>query len=86
MATQAHTHYLPFFVRRDADGREQAVCGTYVTATELAPEGRTPTCWGCALWLHEVDRPTRSADERARVLARITEATPYGEPWEERTA
>ncbi len=79
----AHTHYLPFFIRRDAEGREQAACGTFVTAEELAPAERTPSCWGCALWLHEVDNPTRHAEERARVLAKITAETPCGEPMEQ---
>ena len=27
-------HYLPAFVRRDAEGREQAVCGTFITAAD----------------------------------------------------
>jgi hypothetical protein len=84
--TDTRTHYLPFFTHRLADGREVAVCGNPVTAEQIAPEGRTPTCWGCALWLHEVEHPTRWADERARVLAQITAAAPYGEPIEERTA
>jgi len=73
------SHILPFFTRRERDGREEAVCGTYVTAADLAPANTTPTCWGCALWLEEVERPTQRADERARVLARITESAPWGE-------
>ena len=48
------THGLPYFVRRDAEGREQAVCGTFVTAEQLAPQETAPTCVGCALWFEHV--------------------------------
>lgn len=67
-------HILPFFTRRDLDGREQAVCGQFVTAGELAPRETVPTCWGCAVWAENID-----VIEPARVLATITEATPWGE-------
>ena len=46
--------------------------------------GYTPTCWGCAMWLHSLDHPHTTPTERARVLARITEETPYGEPMTDR--
>ena len=45
------THILPFFTRRDAQGREQSVCGRWVTAAELAPRETAPTCWGCAAYV-----------------------------------
>lgn len=60
---RTHTHALPFFTRRDAQGREQAVCGTYITARELAPLDRIPTCWGCAVWVREVEQPTREMEQ-----------------------
>ena len=77
-------HYLPAFVRRDADGREQAVCGTFITAAERLVPGDQTDCWGCRLWLHEVEHPHVTPQERARVLAQITEETPYGEPMTDR--
>ena len=73
-----HTHILPFFTRRDEQGREQAVCGVYVTAADMAPAERVPTCWGCAMWLHDVDRPSRHSDEPAKVVAMITDDAPWG--------
>ena len=77
------THYVPAMTRRNEQGQEQAICGTYVSAAQIAPADRTPQCWGCALWLHEVEHPHQQPAERARVLATITEAAPWGE---ERTA
>ena len=81
---KGHTHYLPFFTVNGPNGTQQSVCGQFVTAEQLAPEGRTPTCWGCALWLHEVAHPPQTPTERARVLAQITAETPWGVPLEAR--
>ena len=78
-----HTHYVPAFTRRDEQGRQQTACREFVPAAEVAPLGHTPTCWGCALWLHEVEYPQhREAADRARVLAKITADTPWGDPLE----
>lgn len=79
-----HTHYIPAFTRVDAHGRQQTACREYVGPAEVALLGHTPTCWGCALWLHEVEHPWqhREAADRARVLAKITAETPWGDPLE----
>ena len=69
-------HVLPFFTRRDAEGREQAVCGAFVTAAELAPTETAPSCWGCALWLDNLDV---IEPELGRVIATITPSAPWGE-------
>lgn len=79
-----HTHYVKGFTRRDEHGHEETACGQFVSASQVAPLGYTPTCWGCAMWLHEVDRPHQTPPERARVLARITEAEPYGVDYDDR--
>ena len=80
-----HTHYVKGFTRRDEHGHEETACGQFVGAADVAPIGYTPTCWGCRLWLHEVDHSHTTPTERARVLARITEAEPYGgEPMTDR--
>lgn len=42
------THAVPWFTRRLPDGREQATCGVFVTAREIAPNEKAPTCPGCA--------------------------------------
>ncbi len=73
-----HTHYVKGFTRRDEHGHEETACGQFVGASQVAPIGYTPTCWGCAMWLHSLDHPHTTPTERARVLARITEAEPYG--------
>ena len=73
-----HTHYVKGFTRRDEHGHEETACGQFVGASQVAPLGYTPTCWGCAMWLHSLDHPHTTPTERARVLARITEAEPYG--------
>ena len=79
-----HTHYVKGFTRRDEHGHEETACGQFVGASQVAPLGYTPTCWGCAMWLHSLDHPHTTPTERARVLARITEETPYGEPMTDR--
>ena len=73
-----HTHYVKGFTRRDEHGHEETACGQFVGASQVAPIGYTPTCWGCAMWLHSLDHPHTTPTERACVLARITEAEPYG--------
>ena len=79
-----HTHYVKGFTRRNEHGHEETACGQFVGASQVAPLGYTPTCWGCAMWLHSLDRPHTTPNERARVLARITKETPYGEPMTDR--
>lgn len=79
-----HTHYVKGFTRRDEHGHEETACGQFVGASQVAPIGYTPTCWGCAMWLHSLDHPHTTPTERARVLAQITEETPYGEPMTDR--
>ena len=73
-----HTHYVKGFTRRDEHGHEETACGQFVGASQVAPIGYTPTCWGCAMWLHSLDHPHTTPTERARVLARITEQEPFG--------
>lgn len=75
---EQHTHYVKGFTRRDEHGHEETACGQFVGASQVAPLGYTPTCWGCAMWLHSLDHPHTTPTERARVLARITEAEQYG--------
>jgi len=81
----AHTHvlhYIAAYTLNGPNGTQQAVCGQFVTAADLAPVGHTPTCWGCALWLHNVGtEPPRTSAEPARVLARITADAPWGAPF-----
>lgn len=50
-----YTHHVPWFTKRDAQGREQAVCLAYVTAEEVAQPETLPTCWGCAAWVDNLD-------------------------------
>ena len=50
-----HTHYVKGFTRRDEHGREETACGQFVGASEVAPLGYTPTCWGCAAWLQSLE-------------------------------
>lgn len=79
----AHTHYVTGFTRRNAQGHEETACGQFVRAVEVAADGHTPTCWCCAMWLHSLDGPPRvQPTEPARVLAQITEFTPWGSPME----
>lgn len=49
------THALPYFTRRLPDGREQTVCGQYVTADQIAPAETAPSCCGCAMWVENKD-------------------------------
>ena len=55
------THYVPFFTRKDAQGRQEAVCGTYVPLTQTVRVEQTPTCPGCRVWVEQVERPSRDA-------------------------
>lgn len=71
-------HYVPAFCRKDAEGREQSVCGQFITMAERLKPGERTDCWGCNLWFHEVEHPHSTPTERARVLARITEQEPFG--------
>lgn len=61
-----HTHVVPFFTRRLADGREETVCGLFVTADRIAPTETRPDCWGCAAWVDNMDviAPERAELER----------------------
>jgi len=79
---ERHTHYVPAFTRKNEQGQQETACRMFVSAANVAPLGVTPSCWGCALWLHEVEHPwqKREAADRARVLAKITSETPWGEP------
>lgn len=70
------SHILPFFTRRDREGREQAVCGAFVTASELGRPETRPDCWGCAVWLDNLDV---IAPAPARVIATISPETPWGD-------
>lgn len=71
-------HYVAAFCRKDADGREQSVCGQFIAPAERLKPGERTDCWGCNLWFHEVEHPHTTPTERARVLARITEQEPFG--------
>lgn len=77
-------HYVAAFCRKDAEGREQSVCGQFITMAERLKPGERTDCWGCNLWFHEVEHPHTTPTERARVLARTTEAEPYGADYDDR--
>ena len=74
-------HYIGAFTRRDAQGREQAICGQFVTPAETLHVGEETSCWGCAFYLQQLEQLPQTPAERARVLARITEETPWGVPF-----
>ena len=77
------THVIPAFTRRTAHGHQETACREFVPLWQVVIEGRTPTCWGCAAWLHSLDLPPHQKPEHpARVLALITESTPWGSPLE----
>lgn len=51
---ERHTHYVPAFTRKNEQGQQETACRMFVSPANVAPLGVTPSCWGCALWLHEV--------------------------------
>lgn len=57
-------HYVPAFCRKDAEGREQSVCGQFITMAERLKPGERTDCWGCNLWFHEVEHPSTQRPAR----------------------
>jgi hypothetical protein len=51
------THYIPSFTRRSSSGLEQAVCGSYVEPAfcVVPTDPQEPTCWGCKMYLENLD-------------------------------
>lgn len=50
-----HTHYVSAHAPVDGAGHRLAACCTVVSALDVAPLGTPPTCWGCAMWLTNLD-------------------------------
>jgi hypothetical protein len=63
-------HYVAAFTRKDAEGREQSVCGQFIEPSGRLKPGERTDCWGCNLWFHEVEHPHTTPTERARVTDR----------------
>jgi len=68
---EQHTHYVKGFTRRDEHGHEETACGQFVGASQVAPLGYTPTCWGCAMWLHSLDHPHTTPTERCSTVCAV---------------
>lgn len=83
MSCATDTHYVSAFTTVNAQGEQESVCREFVPLGQVVPLGVTPTCFGCAAWLHSLDLPPRLKSEHpARVLALISESTPWGSPLE----
>lgn len=50
-----HTHYVPALTVAWPDATQQAVCGTFVWPEQHVRPDHAPSCWGCALWLDNLD-------------------------------
>lgn len=57
MTQKRRAHWIPPFTRTDKQGRQQAVCGAFVSAPYQARIDEDVQCWGCQLWLEQVERP-----------------------------
>lgn len=83
MSYDNDSHYVAAFTQTNERGEQRAVCGEFIPLGLVVVEGKTPRCWGCAAWLHSLDAPPRQKPEHpARVLALISESTPWGSPLE----
>jgi hypothetical protein len=61
------THYLPAMTRRDGD-QQQAICGAWTTAAQHRTDPGVVTCWGCKMWLENLDviEPETAEELRTR--------------------
>lgn len=61
------THYVTAFTRNNGR-KEQAACGRYVRAYEIAPRETAPTCSDCLAYVEATPRREAEDDETARAL------------------
>jgi len=59
------THYLPAMTRRDGD-RQEAICGAWTTPDKHRTDPAEITCWGCEMWLSNIDVIDPKAAEELR--------------------
>lgn len=78
-----HTHYVAAFPARAPlpDGRQLAVCHTYVTTDEVVKPEAEPTCWGCKAWVEGLELPRRSRLTRHDQLQALADSG--CDTWEE---
>jgi hypothetical protein len=65
---RARKHYVPAFTRTDKDGRQQAVCGAFVGPAFQARVDEDVHCWGCQLWLEQVERPAATLAQQEETV------------------
>lgn len=69
-----HSHYVAAFTVAGPDGTQQAVCGSFVRPGLQARPDVAPTCWGCAMYVDNLDRifPSAAPASAADTLERAT--------------
>lgn len=53
------SHYIPHFTRKNDQGEQETACRLFVPASQVAPLGVRPGCWGCAAWLDGLELDAR---------------------------
>lgn len=60
--TDTRTHYLPMFTKRDTtvlrhdgEGRQQAICGSFIWPEQHRTDPTQIGCWGCRMYLENLD-------------------------------
>jgi len=53
------SHYIPHFTRKNDQGEQETACRLFVPASQVAPLGKRPSCWGCAAWLDGLELDAR---------------------------